>query len=138
MHALLRVSARPGGTPPPAPDATLRMADYADALVPRQLAPGWRLVEATSAGPAEDVAEFARLRPGRRLADVLAPRGGSPAPADDPEEATVGGSTRLARGARAFVWLHLVPGTYVVQCPLRAASRRSHLRQGMIAEFEVQ
>ncbi|HEX8907267.1 MAG TPA: hypothetical protein VF771_20615, partial [Longimicrobiaceae bacterium] len=123
-------------TPPPTPDARLRLADYAYGLAPPRLTPGWRLIEITSAGPAEHVAEVARLRPGRRLADVLAPPPADAA-AEDPEEAVVGGSTRLAPGGRTFVWLHLTPGRYVVQCPLRTPSRQSHLRRGMIAELEV-
>lgn len=142
MHALLRVTpprARDGGaSSPPTPDATLRASDYSYRLAPRGLAPGWRLVEVTGAGPAEHVAEFARLRPGRTLADVLAPpRRAAGGADDDPEAAVVGGTTRLAAGARAFVWLHLSRGTYVVQCPLHTPAHQSHVRRGMVAELQV-
>jgi hypothetical protein len=136
MHALLRVTATAAiGPPPPSPEARLHARDYAYRLTKNHFTPGWHLIEVSSDGPSEHVAEFARLKDGRHMSDVLA-AAGTPN-ADDPEASTVGGTARLASGKRAFVWVHFSPGVYVVQCPLHTSAHRPHLRQGMITEFEV-
>lgn len=136
MHARLRVtSARRvrGGAFPPRPDAILRASDYSFQLMPQRLRAGWRLLEVMNLGPADHVADVARLRPGRKLADIVTPTDGAP----DPEAAVVGGSTRMSPGRRSFVWLYLTPGTYVVTCPLRNAAHRMHVSMGMIATLQV-
>jgi len=135
MHALLRVVTARNSERAPAPDATLRAAEYAYTLTPRSLAPGWRLVEVLNTGMAEHVAEVVRLKTGHGVAEIFAAQG---SPSADPVESTSGGSTRLGPGAHAFMWLHLTPGTYVVQCPLQSGDHQSHLRHGMVTDLVVQ
>jgi hypothetical protein len=134
MHALLRVVTARNPPTAPAPDATLRTAEYAYTLTPRSLAPGWRLVEVLNTGTAQHVAEVVRLKTGHGVADIFAAQGSSSA---DPVESTSGGSTRLGPGTRAFMWLHLTPGTYIVQCPLQTGDHQSHLRKGMLRDLVV-
>lgn len=143
MYVPLTVAARPprAGSKSAAidsmrPDIVLRATDYSYTMSRDRVAPGWRLIRVENAGPAEHIAEIARLNAGKTASDALmwASRGFDGAP----PMTTVGGTTRLNVGGASLVWLNLAKGRYAIYCMLHGPGDRQHIRLGMIKELIVE
>lgn len=93
----------------PAADVNVRLTDYAYTISRDTLRAGWRVFRVENAGPAEHIAEIARLRDGRTAADMLEWADRNFAPSAEPKT-TIAGSSRLSVGEVSYVRVELRPG----------------------------
>ena len=117
----------------PPSDLVVSLSDYSFGLSKTEVQAGWRTLRVENAGPAEHIAELARLQDGRTAADLLRWLAGATA---EPI-VTVGGSTRVAVGGMSFVHVNLQRGRYVLLCMLQDRGDRQHVALGMFKEFTV-
>lgn len=118
----------------PAADVAMTLKDYGFELS-RPLTSGKHLIAVTNAAAQSHEAVFARLVPGKTVADLLA---WVEKPAGPPPAMLLGGSTPMATGVRNVVSVDLTPGEYVLLCFVPdAKDGKPHVAHGMTRQITV-
>ena len=141
-HAKSRPAAATSTTVGPLRALTVKTYEYSydvGQLTALRVAAGRVTVSAQNAGGEAHEAQFVQLRPGVTVAAVVAGLQRDPSGSSLTATVTsVGGTGAIAPGARGGAVLHVVPGSYLMFCSLRAADGNPHFAKGMLLPFTVE
>jgi hypothetical protein len=141
-HAKSRPAAATSTTVGPLRALSVKTYEYSydvGQLTPLRVAAGRVTVSAQDAGGEAHEARFVQLLPGVTVAAVVAGLQRDPSGASLTATVTsAGGTGAIAPGASGRAVLHLVPGSYLMFCGLRAPDGAPHFAKGMLLPFTVE